>query len=108
MSGLTVSVIIPVYNAAPYLARCVESVLSQGYDGFEIVLADDGSTDGSAALCDALAARDRVHVAFAGGVRWSPGPWPGWRRRRKRPARTCTFSASGASGRTGPSSCPRT
>lgn len=59
----TVSIIVPVYNAEACLLRCAESVLGQEYADFELLLADDGSRDGSAALCDALAARDsRVRV----------------------------------------------
>ncbi len=54
----TVSVVVPVYNVEPYLARCVDSLLAQTYRDFEILLVDDGSTDGSGALCDAYAARD--------------------------------------------------
>lgn len=47
-----ISVIIPVYNVAPYLRRCVDSLLAQTSRNFELVLIDDGSTDGSAAICD--------------------------------------------------------
>ncbi len=50
----TISVIVPVYNRKKYLGRCVESLASQVYRGIEIVLVDDGSTDGSSALCDEL------------------------------------------------------
>lgn len=53
-----ISVIIPVYNVKPYLERCVRSVCGQSFTDTEILLIDDGSTDGSGALCDALAARD--------------------------------------------------
>lgn len=58
MSFKTISVIIPVYNTEQYLVRCVESVLAQRYTDLEIILVDDGSSDGSGALCDALAVRD--------------------------------------------------
>lgn len=47
-----ISVIIPVYNSSKFLGECVESVLSQTYRNFEIILVDDGSTDGSDMLCD--------------------------------------------------------
>lgn len=48
----TVSIIIPVYNAEPYLRRCVESILGQEYMDYELLLIDDGSRDGSGAICD--------------------------------------------------------
>ena len=57
------SVIIPVFNSQTTLHRCVDSVLSQNISGMEVILVDDGSTDNSPAMCDALAARyDSVHV----------------------------------------------
>ena len=56
-------IIIPVYNKEKYLEKCVNSALSQSYAPDTVILADDGSTDGSASLCDALAARDeRIRV----------------------------------------------
>lgn len=63
MEAKTVSVIIPVYNVEQYLARCVDSILCQTYSKLEILLVDDGSPDGSGAICDAYAAKDaRVRV----------------------------------------------
>jgi glycosyltransferase involved in cell wall biosynthesis len=45
-----VSVIVPVYNAAPYLNACIESILGQDFQDFELILIDDGSSDGSSAI----------------------------------------------------------
>lgn len=60
---MKVSVVIPVYNVKPYLERCVQSVLRQTYKDVEVILVDDGSTDGSGELCDKIAERDsRVRV----------------------------------------------
>lgn len=48
----TVSIIIPIYNVKPYLKKCIESVRNQTYQNLQIILVDDGSTDGSSDLCD--------------------------------------------------------
>lgn len=47
-----ISVIIPVYNVKPYLEDAIESVIHQSYTDIEIILIDDGSTDGSGEICD--------------------------------------------------------
>lgn len=61
--SLVISVIIPVYNVEKYLEQCVESVLNQTYRDIEVILVDDGSTDGSGAICDEYALQDaRVKV----------------------------------------------
>ena len=58
-----ISVIVPVYNVASYLAQCLESIVHQSYIALEVLLIDDGSTDLSGQICDAFAAKDdRVHV----------------------------------------------
>lgn len=58
-----VSVIVPVYNAKDYIRRCVDSILNQEYGDFELLLMNDGSSDGSKEICDAYAAADgRVRV----------------------------------------------
>lgn len=63
MTVPTISVIVPIYNVAHYLEQCVESVLAQTFENFELLLINDGSTDVSPAICDAYAARDaRVRV----------------------------------------------
>ena len=53
-----ISVIIPIYNVEPYLGRCVDSVLRSDYRDFELILVDDGSTDGCLRLCEQYAGRD--------------------------------------------------
>ena len=59
----TVSIIVPVYQAEQTLRRCVDSILHQDYADFELILADDGSTDGSGRICEDYAAQDsRVRV----------------------------------------------
>lgn len=58
-----ISVIMPVYNVEKYLSQSIESVLDQDHRNLELILIDDGSPDGSGAICDAYAAKDsRIRV----------------------------------------------
>lgn len=58
-----ISVIVPVYNTEKWLRRCVDSILAQTFTGFELLLIDDGSTDGSPSICDEYAGKDsRIRV----------------------------------------------
>lgn len=57
------SIILPIYNVEKYLKECVDSILKQTFRDYEIILVDDGSTDGSPELCDKLAETDgRIRV----------------------------------------------
>ena len=57
------SVVVPVYNAEEYLLECIESVISQSFIDFELILVDDGSTDSSSKICDEWAGKDeRIKV----------------------------------------------
>lgn len=66
-----VSVIVPVFKAEKYLRKCVDSILAQTFRDFEVLLVDDGSPDGSGAICDEYAKKDpRIRVIHKenGGV----------------------------------------
>lgn len=67
----TISIIVPVYNTAAYLPRCIESVRTQKHDDFELILIDDGSTDNSLEVCQKYATLDnRIKIIHKenGGV----------------------------------------
>ncbi len=67
----TVSIIVPVYNAQAYLHKCIDSLLSQSFQDFEIILVNDGAKDNSGSICDEYAAKDnRIKVIHKenGGV----------------------------------------
>lgn len=70
MDNSLISIIIPVYNVRPYLKEALDSCLAQTYRGLEIILIDDGSTDGSGQICDEYARQDLrfkvIHQANAG------------------------------------------
>ena len=58
-----VSIIVPVYNTGQYLEKCLDSVLNQTYTNLQIILVDDGSTDGTSAMCDRIKSKDsRIEV----------------------------------------------
>ena len=59
MNTPLISIIVPVYNIKEYLPRCVSSLQAQTYPNIEILLLDDGSTDGTGALCDSFLEKDR-------------------------------------------------
>ncbi len=65
-----VSIIVPVYNVELYVEECIESLINQTYKDIEIILIDDGSTDGSGAICDNYSAKDErvkvIHKANGG------------------------------------------
>ncbi len=58
-----ISVIVPVYNVENYIKECLDSILSQSFQSFELILVDDGSTDGSGRICDEYKEKDsRIRV----------------------------------------------
>ncbi|VEG71540.1 hyaluronan synthase [[Pasteurella] aerogenes] len=59
-----ISIVIPVYNVKDYLEKCFESVINQTYKNIEVILVNDGSTDGSGELCDDLALKDPRVVVY--------------------------------------------
>lgn len=81
----TISVILAVYNAEKYLKNAIESVLSQSLNDLELIIVDDGSTDGSSAICDKYLTHEKVkviHIPNGGpinarrtGVEASCGEW---------------------------------
>ena len=63
------SIVVPVYNVRPYLEECIESVRKQTYPYWELLLIDDGSTDGSFEICKRYADMDKRIVAISGSHR---------------------------------------
>lgn len=68
-SKVKISFIVPVYNVEKYLRKCVDSLLAQDYSDYEIILVDDGSTDGSGELCDELASHPLIHSSSHPSIR---------------------------------------
>lgn len=62
--GKKISIIIPVYNAEPYLIKCLNSIISQSYSDLQIIIIDDGSNDNSGKICDRYALEDRRIEVF--------------------------------------------
>ena len=54
-----ISVIIPIYNAEKYLSRCLDSVLEQDYDNYEVIMVNDGSSDNSLDICNQYVKKDK-------------------------------------------------
>ena len=83
------SIIVPVYNVAPYLDRSIRSILGQTYRNLEVILIDDGSTDGSGEICEKYARQDSriklisqenqgASAARRSGVRLASGTYMGF------------------------------
>ena len=66
-----ISVIVPVYNVEKYINRCIDSILNQSFENFEVILIDDGSTDTTGEICDSYTAKDSrvkvIHKENGGG-----------------------------------------
>ena len=84
--ALKISVIVPVFNVEKYLHRCIDSILCQVYQDFELILIDDGSSDSSAKICDDYSEADQrvkvihqknqgVSVARNNGLKLAKGKW---------------------------------
>ena len=85
MAPTLVSVIVPVYNGARFLGACIESLLEQDHPAIEVVVVDDGSTDGSAAIAhgyDGVRVVERPHEGLAptrnAGLQAATGPLIGF------------------------------
>lgn len=81
-----ISIIVPIYNAEKYINRCIQSILRQTFNGWELLLVNDGSTDKSSEICNEYAAKDNrirvLHKENGGvssarnyGIRYSRGKW---------------------------------
>lgn len=84
-----ISVIVPAYNIAPWLSRCLDSILAQTYKNLEIIVIDDGSTDETSQIIDEYAKKDSrvvaIHQKNAGlvavrnrGIELASGDWIGF------------------------------
>lgn len=64
MDSKIVCIVIPVYNVKPYIKRCIKSILAQTIANYEVLLIDDGSTDGSADLCDLISQKYKKIITY--------------------------------------------
>ena len=82
----TISVIVPVYNVEKYLRHCIDSILTQSFTDFELLLIDDGSPDRCGQICDEYAKKDNriraIHIQNGGpsrarniGLTYAIGKW---------------------------------
>lgn len=89
MNSVQISVIVPIYNVADYLEKCISSIIRQTYDRLQIILVDDGSTDNSPELCDYFIKQDNrvivIHKQNGGlvsarkaGLRAATGEYVGY------------------------------
>ena len=87
--SIKISVLVPAYNVAPWLPRCLDSILSQSYKNLEVIVIDDGSTDETGIILDKYAAQDSriiaihqenggVTVARLAGLKAATGVWIGF------------------------------
>lgn len=83
---MKLSIIIPVYNLENYISKCIDSILNQDFDDFEILIVDDGSTDTSLSICQIYAQKDKrirvfhqknsgVSIARNNGISNAKGEW---------------------------------
>lgn len=74
-----ISIISPVYNAERYIVKCLDSILVQTFQDWELILVDDGSSDKSGVICDEYAARDSrvivIHKETEASVRLVRQAW---------------------------------
>src|SRR5437763_1188518 len=83
-TSITISVVIPAYNAAQFLPRCMGSIFAQTYQPKEVLVVDDGSTDGTAVLAAQMGARvvirpnGGISAARNTGIRNATSEWIAW------------------------------
>ncbi len=89
MCGDVISIIVPVFNVNQYIDQCIQSILNQSYQNLEILIMDDGSTDGSSEICAGYAKQDErirfirqehqgVAAARKNAVRYATGKYLGF------------------------------